>query len=285
MECKFCLNKNLIHKKLKKFRYCENCRIFIRSSGDYQTYMLNEKLEVRVKPDLLSKNLVKLINNFSQNFDYGLLDFGCGNGRFLVTAREYYDRNAGVEISQKSKRIAFKNGVEVHARIPLKGFEIVTFWHSLEHLPYETLQSVLNSLSASDVQWIYLSVPNAESFTTKFFGDFDTFVDSENHSYIYSVSKLISLFGGAGFTLVAQPRIIEYSVFGAFQSSLNVITNTKNELYLIFKRGMPFYKFSTLRHISGLIIGIPVGILVVLISILNKKSDSVINLVFSRLKD
>ena len=172
------------------------------------------------------------------------------------------------------------NSVEVHSKIPLEGFEIITFWHSLEHLPHGTLQLILNSLSASDVQWIFLSVPNAESLTTKLFGDFDAFVDPENHSYIYSASMLISLFEGIGFKVVAQPRIMEYSLFGAFQSSLNIITRTKNELYLILKRGISFKKFSFFRHAFGLALVIPVGIIVVAISMLSKKSDPVINLVF-----
>lgn len=282
MECKFCLNKNLVLKELREYKFCENCRIYVRSSGDHQTYMVNEKVDEPVNPTFLSKSLVKLVSGLSGNYGYGLLDFGCGNGRFLLTARKHYSRNAGVEVSQESKRIAVLNSVQVYSEIPLEGFEIITFWHSLEHLPYSTLQLVLNSISVSDVQWVYLSVPNAESLTMKLFGDFDAFVDPENHSYIYSASMLISLFEGIGFKVVAQPRIIEYSVFGAIQSSLNMIIRTKNELYLILKRGIPFKRFSLFRHAFGLMLVIPVGIVVVAISFLSKKSDSVVNLVFSR---
>ncbi|MBD3391319.1 MAG: methyltransferase domain-containing protein [Chitinivibrionales bacterium] len=71
-----------------------------------------------------------------------LLDVGCGLGTFLAKAREAGYDVEGTEITALSARRAVEtHGITVHTgdlpdvALPGNAFDLVTFWHSLEHTP------------------------------------------------------------------------------------------------------------------------------------------------------
>jgi tRNA/tmRNA/rRNA uracil-C5-methylase (TrmA/RlmC/RlmD family) len=77
--------------------------------------------------------------NFLKNKD--ILDFGCGWGGFLKNVKNYKSLN-GVElrnecishVKQNIKRVKISNNINSFK----KSFDIITMFHVLEHLPYQT---------------------------------------------------------------------------------------------------------------------------------------------------
>ena len=246
--------------------------------------MVNEKLKGEMKPDQVTYDQLKILEKRLDTEKFNLLDFGSGGGKFLLLARKYFKHVAGIEITPASVSFAQSNGLKIYSEVQPKGFDVITFWHSLEHLPYETLIKVLEDIKLSSINFVVLSVPNAQSLTLKYFGDFDAFVDEPNHTFIFSKKLLIELFLEKNFHLSDSPVIKAYNLFGIVQSSINFVTQTKNQLYYILKRGYPIKDIKILRHILLSPVYFTVSILLTFISSLKTDRDSVTNLVFERIE-
>ena len=245
--------------------------------------MVNEKLGGEMKPDRITYEQLKILEKKLDTEKFNLIDFGSGGGKFLLLARKYFNQVAGIEITPASVSVAQSNGLRIHSEVEPKGFGVITFWHSLEHLPYETLVKILEDIKLSSINFVVLSVPNAQSLTLKYFGDFDAFVDEPNHTFIYSKKLLIELFLEKNFHLSDSPVIKAYNSFGIVQGSINFVTQTKNQLYYILKRGYPIKSLKILRHILLAPMYFSVCVLFTFISSLTTDRDSVTNLVFERI--
>lgn len=80
-----------------------------------------------------------------RRFDYlktdingkSLLDFGCGNGGFLLKAREICSNVAGVELEDYARKQIVSKGSRVEKEISSfkKKYDFITLFHVLEHLP------------------------------------------------------------------------------------------------------------------------------------------------------
>lgn len=108
-----------------------------------------------------------------------LLDFGCGAGGFLMMAKDYASKVAGVE-KQDALRVLFKeknldifdNPDEIHDK-----FDVITMFHVLEHLPdpKSVIKELLNKLK--DDGKLIIEVPNEDDallslYACKKFADF-----------------------------------------------------------------------------------------------------------------
>jgi hypothetical protein len=283
MLCSFCKEKlsNSLH--IPEYSYCSSCKVFLRSNGDQQSFMVNEKLEDNTKIDQLTRKLARIVQKHKPPMFGGLVDFGCGGGKFLLGAYPNFKEVAGVEITPASILAAQAHGLTILNEIPRTGFQTLTFWHSLEHLPYQTLRQVFKDIENSEVIQILVSVPNAEAMTLKFFGVYDAYYDPENHIHIFSSSKIKDLFLEIGFKETANIRILEYSIFGAIQSSVNFITRTKNQIYLYLKRGSGVKEISFVKHIVFFPVYLSISLLLILISICNHRLDSVVSKSYTRI--
>jgi len=270
-------------RNIKEYLLCKKCETYSRSSGDAQSIMVNENLKGSLKSDRLTRELLGIIKARLETSKSKLIDFGCGGGRFLLLAKPSFKGVAGVEITPASISVARSNGLEIFSEIQREGFDVITFWHSLEHLPYETLIKVLDELKLSGIDMVVLSVPNSNSITLKYFGDYDAFVDASNHTFIFSKSLLEKIFLEHGFQLTASPRINSYTLFGSIQSTINYFTQTKNQIYFILKRGGSIKSLRIIRHIILSPIFLPLILLVLIIVSLRKNRDSTINLCFERI--
>ncbi len=256
--------------------------VYFRCSGDHQTLMVNEVLSEKNNSDAFAKHQVRHVLKFVTTSGERLLDFGCGTGNFLLEAQKKFIRAGGVEITLESRQIAEKRGLEVSTTIPPNGFDVITFWHSLEHLPFKTLKETLLIIEESEVGRVHVSIPNAKSITTMLFGDYDAYNDEENHTFIFSQKILKEIFDEIGFTLVDSRTLFSYTMFGTLQSSINFVTRTRNQLYYILKRGAPANSLSAMRHIFLMPAFISLALVVSLISVLFPSRDPVLNLTFSR---
>ena len=282
MECKFCSLKLTRVRKIENYLLCTSCGTFSRLSGDTQTIMVNEKLKDELKPDKLNQAQLEIVQKRIPTIDHNLLDFGCGGGKFLLLAKGVFNKVAGIEITPESVLVAESNGITIHRSIQKKDYTVLTFWHSLEHLPFETLKRTLDEIRTSEIKYVILSVPNAKSATLKYFGDYDSFVDVENHTFIFSKNLLVKLFSEIDFNLYASPRILRYTLFGSIQSSINFATKTKNQLYFVLKRGHGYRDISYFRHFLLAPLYLTLCSIFLILAFANRKKDPVINLCFER---
>jgi SAM-dependent methyltransferase len=161
-----------------------------------------------------------------------LVDIGCGDGSFLLEARQ-----AGWTVL----------GTEVNDRIPSPGLEIwgslddlkarapfgcVTLWHSLEHLRHPT--EALADLAAMLVPGgtFVVAVPDSRGLQARLFGQHWLHLDVPRHLYHFSLSSLRAAFEQAGLDVTrVWHHEAEYDWFGWIQSALNRIMPRPNILF------------------------------------------------------
>jgi hypothetical protein len=244
--------------------------------------MVNERSNVPARGDFLTKSQVSRVLKVCDGEDSSLIDFGCAGGKFLLAVQRKFKNVAGVEITPESVRVAQESGLKIYSEIPRSGFNFITFWHSLEHLPHETLDYSMEIIKNSEIEFVHISVPNARSITLKLFGEHDTYFDQENHTTILSRKLLSNVLEGIGFSLLSSKPIFSYTLFGCLQSAINFVTNSKNELYFVLKRGAPFESISMLKHLCFAPIYIPLTILLLLFSTVFPSRNPVLSQTFVR---
>jgi 2-polyprenyl-3-methyl-5-hydroxy-6-metoxy-1,4-benzoquinol methylase len=98
-----------------------------------------------------------------------LLDVGCGPGWFLQAARREGWQVEGVELPGASAKHAKQMNLDLHestfecAELPAAAFDVVTMWHSLEHMrdPFAVLQKVKAALRDEGI--VVIALPNRNS--------------------------------------------------------------------------------------------------------------------------
>lgn len=140
-----------------------------------------------------------------------LLDFGCGTGLFLELAEKRGFDVAGTDLSQDSLDLAQRRLTSRHlyygspADVPelaAGGFDIVTMWSVLAHLPRPKDDlSMLRNLLNDNGALLILTV-NANSLMLKAHGSYWNGF-TKNHLMFYSRYTLPMLLRDAGFAAVA----------------------------------------------------------------------------------
>lgn len=169
-----------------------------------------------------------------------LLDVGCGDGSFLLAAREAGWAVTGTEINPQPARSAGLDVKEALHEIPsTASFDCVTMWHTLEHM--RDIKSTLNyigKLLNSDGKLI-VAVPDNGGFQAKIFRHKWLHVDDPRHLYHFDAGSLQHSLASTGFTIERQwHQEFEYDLIGWAQSGLNSIMDYPNVFfdYLTGKR-------------------------------------------------
>lgn len=135
-----------------------------------------------------------------------LLDFGCGNGEFLVVMRNLGWKVQGVEPDQNAAKIGRERyGLNIEAgsietiKLPHGYFDVVTLSHVVEHLcdPLGTLELIHRLLKKGGR--IVLATPNTESLGHKLFKNDWRGLETPRHLFLYSSKNIKSLLLKAGF--------------------------------------------------------------------------------------
>ncbi len=117
------------------------------------------------------------------------MDVGCGTGEFLQYMRRHGWQVLGVESDADAAEQARAAGCEVLTGDPatvtypdLK-FDLITFWHALEHLPdlKGTLDAVAKRIQAGGI--LAIALPNPYSFDAKFYRSRWVAWDAPRHLY------------------------------------------------------------------------------------------------------
>ncbi len=135
-----------------------------------------------------------------------LLDFGCGGGSFL---RRMADRGwsvTGVDASasavrevQESLGLTALNGTLPHPDLSPSSFEVITMWHSIEHVhdPIAVLREAFRLLVPGGK--IIVACPNHESSPRRWFGSEWFGLDLPRHLIHFSPSTLRDALEVSGF--------------------------------------------------------------------------------------
>ncbi|MGD0517045.1 MAG: class I SAM-dependent methyltransferase [Thermoguttaceae bacterium] len=140
-----------------------------------------------------------------------LLDFGCGTGLFLQRMHNRGWQAVGLDCSEKVVRYvrdelklpAFA-GTLPHPVFPPGSFDLVTFWHALEHVhrPLEVLGEVRNLLAPGGK--VLVAVPNIEGMPFRWFGSAWFGLDLPRHLTHFTPATLRKMLDRAGFEFEAM---------------------------------------------------------------------------------
>ena len=175
----------------------------------------------RLPASALGPLVVPLIWPLRQQLDYflrhlprskgRLLDVGCGNGAFLLRAREAGWLVEGIEPDPRAAAAAAAAGLSVHSTTiggyaPSVLFDRITLSHVFEHVhdPASTLQSCFSWLEAGGQLW--MSLPNTRSIGSHIFGRSWFALDPPRHLFLPTPESVIRMMHDAGFTEVRLLR-------------------------------------------------------------------------------
>lgn len=199
-----------------------------------------------------------------------LLDVGSGTGKFLHHARSRFEDVTGIEVSGESVRFA-REALRLRI-VPDIGdtagpFDVVTAWHSLEHIPGEALLRLVEGLRQrchADTR-LLICVPNPDGAAARLFGDRWAFRDTEAHLHEFSRRSLDALFARYDFQPVRAQRLWSYTFFAWVQTLCNLMPGPHNYLYYRLKRGRRYFDSRVVQALAdcgaaaALCVAVPVG--------------------------
>jgi SAM-dependent methyltransferase len=248
---------------------------------------LTEKSVLRVTglDRFKARTLLRFDSKLKRDF---LLDVGSGSGKFLLHNSNRYQRAVGIEVSPESlafSRQMLKLEIIEDIRDVREVISVVTAWHSLEHIPQEKLELLLETLSKKvEVGGIIIvSVPNAQSLQYRWFKRGYAYYDVPNHLHQFTPTSLESLMRRFDFQLVDSISSGPYNSFGYIQGLLNIVTNTHNYLYRRLKR-RNIDRSVTLDCLNALllIVCLPLGLLLSLVDLINIENQGSLTKCFEK---
>jgi 2-polyprenyl-3-methyl-5-hydroxy-6-metoxy-1,4-benzoquinol methylase len=149
--------------------------------------------------------------------DGRLLDFGCGRGSFLDRMRGQGWQVVGLDNSHATvERVRAELGVPVlcgtlpHAELEPESFDVITMWHSLEHVhePLAALQAAHGLLSRGGR--LVIAVPNFDSAPARRFGPAWFGLDLPRHLTHFTRPTMRRMLEQSGFA-VTSLRLVRHS--------------------------------------------------------------------------
>jgi SAM-dependent methyltransferase len=143
---------------------------------------------------------------FAWHGDGRLLDFGCGAGRFLTRMKEHHWQVTGIDLSATAvERARQASGARVlagtlpHADLDPNSFDVITMWHSLEHVPdpMRVLQEARRLLTWNGM--LVIAVPNLAGLAFRIFGSHWHGLDLPRHLTHFTPWTLRLMLERSGF--------------------------------------------------------------------------------------
>jgi len=169
------------------------------------------------KGNNLINTLYKLVRNLSLYRKFKLLkklsegktilDFGCGTGHFLAYLAKKGYNTYGIELNSDAKEEAIKRSnstVETNLIDIKEKFDIITAWHSIEHVSdlRNTLKLLRKRLKKDGV--LLIALPNINSFDSKHYREYWAGLDVPRHLYHFTKNSLSYLAKKIKLTLIVN---------------------------------------------------------------------------------
>lgn len=238
---------------------CTKCGHEILSDNANQGFIINDILDEKEIQTLKSadKFKIRILKKCIKKFE-NILDVGSASGKFLYHVKKMFTKYSGLEITQECIDFSTKklrlNIISDINELTFPIIENVTFWHSLEHIPVNEIEKILDFLSkktAKDTR-IIISVPNSYSFQYWLFRRKYPFFDFPNHIHQFSPESLGLLMDKYGFKKERKFFSFSYTLFGYIQGFVNLFNKQHNFLYYHKKRGFNFgYSKIKLKALTG----------------------------------
>jgi SAM-dependent methyltransferase len=135
-----------------------------------------------------------------------ILDVGCGTGEFLTEMQGAGWQVLGIEPASQARDFAEKDDLRVLDRIEKchGRFDAITLWHVLEHIheAHDLLRQLCKLLSPGG--WLFIAVPNLESFDAKRYGPHWIAFDAPRHLYHFRPQDMRLFLHRHGLKVVCQ---------------------------------------------------------------------------------
>jgi SAM-dependent methyltransferase len=186
-----------------------------------------------------------------------LLDIGCGDGSFLLVAKDAGWDVMGTEINSDLARTTGLNVKEKIEQIyDFAPFDCITMWHSLEHMrDINATLFQLSKLLKSNGK-LLIAVPDNGGFQSKAFRHKWLHLDVPRHLFHFDACSLSFCLKRAGFHIQHQwYQELEYDLIGWSQSALNCFCSIPNVYFDCITGKHKQKNISTLLNISNFVLG------------------------------
>ena len=198
-----------------------------------------DKVYQKVKKRMIKKK-IKLIKSLFTKKQINVLDFGCGTGDFLVEAKKKNCWGIGVESNSNARNRALSKGIKVvgemekAANLPKQAFDVITFWHSLEHTHdfKNTLDKLSTLLKPNGV--FIIAIPEHRSYDAKVYKKFWAAYDLPRHLYHFEEKTLKKCLPDGNF----MPFIKKGLLFDSYYISLLSEKYKKRNKFFMFLCGV-----------------------------------------------
>ena len=201
---------------------CCDCGLLFLSSFDHINHTLYRSSGMHKGPPNIDQWLSETADDDQRRYEYCLpivngkkvLDFGCGNGGFLIRILDRAESLLGVDLENalsvhfSDRKIPFTDNLDSIT----EQYDVITMFHVLEHLtdPSEMLRELKTFLKPGGQ--IIIEVPNANDALLTLYGSeaFRDFVYWSFHLFIFNAKTLSLLFKRAGATTCYIKHIQRY---------------------------------------------------------------------------
>lgn len=186
----------------------------------------------------LFKAYPEWINKFFPKRKGKLLDVGAGVPDFVLKMRNLGWDSFALEISKEQVKLIKKyinkpnvwQGDFESYRIKENTFEVITFWHMLEHLVYPAKAIAKSARVLKNGGMLFAEFPNLDSCNLKIFKENYCYFDLPGHLVYYNKESLKVLFKNNGFKIVEISYPLKLNGSFAINISNEVFKQTQNNL-------------------------------------------------------
>ena len=141
-----------------------------------------------------------------------LLDFGCGRGGFLLSAKKRGFEVCGVELIPSVQKELIDKKITVYDKLESVSRRVnaITFWHSLEHINDVSQALIMSRKHLYDKGILIVALPNHDSFDSKYYKSFWAAYDVPRHRVHFNKKGLLQTVEKYGFKhLSTKPMILD----------------------------------------------------------------------------
>jgi 2-polyprenyl-3-methyl-5-hydroxy-6-metoxy-1,4-benzoquinol methylase len=232
MKCYLCNSKSFLkikqgvrdNKDLSVIK-CNNCGLVTLNSFDHIHEKFYENSNMHSKKIKISDWLSQTKKDDDRRLSFllekmknkNILDFGCGNGGFLLNAQEISNNVVGIEPEMQFKNFFKKQKVRVYDSLTdiheIK-FDLITAFHVFEHLkdPLEILKSLSPFLAEGGE--IIIEVPNSDDILLSLYksNEFSDFTYWSQHLFLFNEKTLTDLISKSEFRINWIEQIQRYPI-------------------------------------------------------------------------